>query len=176
MTLFSKSYILYILLLPRFQYVLHPTPHVPLLAPWRSLITWSSNCDPVLEIIRHIIRCKSFAFVIKWCCVFSQEQIGRGHAYFAYYTQKVLKVMLVSTPKSYCAGEMRIHHVSGQFLSYIVQTKMVIAHRVVKMMFPCATTLGAYFPEGNLVLYIPFSTRTFLRTLVEREKRRWRQC
>ena len=34
-----------VLLLPRSQYVPHLTPHVPLLASWRSLISWSSICD-----------------------------------------------------------------------------------------------------------------------------------
>ena len=101
-----------VLLLPRSQYVPHLTPHVPLLASWRSLISWSSNCDALLEIV-HIIRCKSFVCVIKWCCVFSQEQICRGQVYIE-YSQKVLKVVLLSTPKKYCAGEMRVHYFSGQ--------------------------------------------------------------
>ena len=46
----------FVLLLPRSQYVPHPTPHVPLLASWRSL-RWSSNCDALVEII-HVIRCR----------------------------------------------------------------------------------------------------------------------
>ena len=51
--------------------------------------------------------------VIKWCCVFSQEQIGRGHVYIE-HTEKVLTVLLLSTPKKYCAGKMRIRYFSGQ--------------------------------------------------------------
>ena len=37
------------------RYVPHLTQHVPLLASWRSLIIWSSNCDALLEII-HIME------------------------------------------------------------------------------------------------------------------------
>ena len=37
--------------------------------------------------------------------VFSHEHIGRGHVYIE-YTQKVLKVLLLSAPKKYCAGKM----------------------------------------------------------------------
>ena len=114
-----------VLLLRRSQYVPHLTPHVPLLAFWGSLISWSSNCDALLEIL-HIIRCKIFVCYQAVLCVFSQEQIGRGHVYIK-YTQKVLKILLVNTPKKYCAGEMRIHYFSGQVFLYVLQTKMVIA-------------------------------------------------
>ena len=71
-----------VLLLPRFQYVPHPTPHVPLLASWRSL-SWSSKCDALLEII-HIIRCKSFVCCQVVLCAFSQQQIGRGNVSIEY--------------------------------------------------------------------------------------------
>ena len=100
-----------VLLLPRSQYVPYPTPHVPLLVSWRSL-SWSSNCDALLEMI-HTIRCKSVVCYQVVLCVFSQEQIVRGHVYIE-YTQKVLKVLLLSTPKKYCAGDTRIHYFSGQ--------------------------------------------------------------
>ena len=60
----------------------HPTPHVPLLASWRSL-SCSSKCDALLEII-HIIRCKSFVCCQVVSCVFSQQQIDRGHVYIEY--------------------------------------------------------------------------------------------
>ena len=65
----------------------HPTPHVPLLASWRSL-TWRSKCDALLEII-HIIRCKSFV-----CCVYflnNRSVVGTSIS----STQKVLKVLLL---------------------------------------------------------------------------------
>ena len=42
----------------------HLTPHVLLLASWRYLISWSSSCDALLEII-HIIRCKYFLVRVK---------------------------------------------------------------------------------------------------------------
>ena len=107
----------FVLLLPRSQYVPHPMPHVPLLASWRSL-SWSSNCEALLEII-HIIRCEKIVFYQVELCVFYQEQIGRGHVYIEYTrnTRKVLKLLLLSTPKKYCAGKMRIHFFfSGQVL------------------------------------------------------------
>ena len=58
------------------------------------------------------IRCKSFVFYQVVLCVFSQEKIGRGHVYIA-YTPKVLKVLVLSAPKKYCAGKMRVHYFSG---------------------------------------------------------------
>ena len=58
------------------------------------------------------------------------EQIGRKHVYIK-YTQKVLKVLLLSAPKKYfCAGKTRIRYFSGQVFFvpfYLVQEKMVIA-------------------------------------------------
>ena len=136
-----------VLLLPRSQYVPHPTPHVPLLASWRSL-GWRSNCDALLEII-HITRCKSFVCYQVVLCIFSQEQIGRGHVYVE-HTQKVLKVLLLSTPKKYCASKMRIHYFPGQLFFMIYKRKWSL-RPVVKTTCLCATPLGAYFPEGNLV-------------------------
>ena len=50
---------------------INPTPHVPLLASWRSL-TCSSKCDALLEII-HIIRCNSFVCCQVVLCAFSQQ-------------------------------------------------------------------------------------------------------
>ena len=100
-----------VLLLPRSQYVPHPTPHVPLLASWRSP-SWSSNCDALLGII-HVIQCKSFVCYQVVLCVFSQEQIGRRRVHVE-CTQKVVKVLLLSTPK-YCAGNRRAHSFAGQF-------------------------------------------------------------
>ena len=141
-----------VLLLPRSQYVPHLTPHVPLLASWRSL-SRSSNCDALLEII-HIIRCESFVFQVV-PCVFSQQQIGHGHVYIE-YTQKVLKVLLLSTPKKYCAGKTRTHYFSGQvFFCIMYKQKWSLRPvvKITKIMCPCATPLGTYFPEGNLVLY-----------------------
>ena len=135
-----------VLLLPRSQYVPHPTPHVPLLASWRS-ISWSSNCDALFEII-HIIRCKSFVCYQVLC--FSQEQIGRGHVYIE-YTQKVPKVLLLSTPKKYCAGKMRIHYFSGQFFFCMMYKQNWSLRPVARIMCPCSNPLGTDFPEGNLV-------------------------
>ena len=69
-----------VLLLIHSQYVPHPTPHdVPFLASWRSL-SWSSNCDPLLESI-HIIRCKSFLCYQVVLCVFLKSILYRscGH-------------------------------------------------------------------------------------------------
>ena len=61
-----------VLLLSCSQYVPHPTPHVALLASWRS-ISWSSNCDAHhLEVI-HIIRCKSFVLSSGAVCIFSRR-------------------------------------------------------------------------------------------------------
>ena len=111
--IFSSSRVI-VFLIP--QYVSHPTPshptpHVVLLAAWRCL-SWSSSCDANLEII-HIIRCKSFVCCQVVLCIFSQQQIGLGHVYIE-YTQKVVRVLLMSAPKKYCAGKMRIHYFSGQ--------------------------------------------------------------
>ena len=88
-------------------------------APCRSLAvpkprSCSWKCGALLEII-HIIRCKSFVGCQVVLCVLSQEQIGREHVCIE-YTQKVLKVVVLSTPKEYyCAGKMLIHYFSGHF-------------------------------------------------------------
>ena len=112
-----------VLLLPRSQYVPHPTPHVPLLAIWRSLKSWSSNCDALLE-IAHIIRCKSFVCYQAMLCVLSPRQIGCGHVYIE-YTQKVLKLLILSTPKKYCAGNnMQIHYFSGHAFCVMYNQKL----------------------------------------------------
>ena len=61
---------------------------------WRSP-RWSSKCDALLEII-HIIRCKSFV-----CCAYflnNRSVVGASIS----STQKVLEVLLLSTPKKYC--------------------------------------------------------------------------
>ena len=91
-----------VFLFPRSQYVPHLTPHVPLLASGRSLISWSSNCNALLEII-HIIRCKSFVCVINSdgaVCIFSRTDRPWAYVYLE-YTQNVLKVLLLSTPKKH---------------------------------------------------------------------------
>ena len=146
-------HVLIVLLLPRSQYVPHLTPHVPLFASWRSLISWSSNCDALFEIV-HIIRCQKFCVCYQVVlCVISQEQIGRGHVYIE-YTQKVLQVLLLRTPKKHCAGEMRIHYFSGQVFFRMYYEQKWSSRRVVKIMCPCATPLGTYFPEGGLVVNV----------------------
>ena len=60
--------------------------------------------------------------------VFSQEQIGRGHVYIE-YTQKVLKVLQLSTPKKYFFVRVKCELLifPGMFFLYGLQTKMVIA-------------------------------------------------
>ena len=62
-------------------------------------------------------------------CVFSQEQIGRGHVYID-YTQKVLEVLLLSTPKKYFFVRVKCDFIifAGKFFLYVLlQTKIVIA-------------------------------------------------
>ena len=86
-------------------------------------------------------------------CVLSQEQIGRGHVYIE-YIQKVLKILLLTAPKKYCAGKMRIHYFSGQVFVCMMYKQRWSLCPVVKTMCPCATPLGTYFPEGNLEYYI----------------------
>ena len=72
------------------------------------------ECDVLLEIIHIIrVRCNCFVCYQVVLCVFPQEQIGCGHVYIE-CTKKVLKLLLLSTPKKYCAGKMRIHCFSGQ--------------------------------------------------------------
>ena len=77
----------------------HPTPHVPLLASWRSL-TWRSKCDAILEII-HIIRCKSFVCFVYFLnnrsavgtSISSTQLVLKVLDYIAIeYTQEVLRV------------------------------------------------------------------------------------
>ena len=78
----------------------HATRTCPFSLPdCRSLLSWSLNCDALLEII-HIIRGKSFVCYQVVLCVFSQVQIGRGRV-FIECTQKVLKILLLGTPKKY---------------------------------------------------------------------------
>ena len=70
-----------VLLLPRPQYVPHPTPHVPLLASWRTL-SWSSNCDALIHIIR--VRCKSFVCYQVVLCIFSRTDQSWARLYRVY--------------------------------------------------------------------------------------------
>ena len=90
--------------------------------------------------------------VIRWCCVYflkNRSVVGTSIE----YTQTELKVRLFSTPKKYCAGNMRIYFFSVQSVLYDVQTKTVIASGS-EVMCLRATPLGTYFPEGNLVYII----------------------
>ena len=51
--------------------------------------------------------------IIKWCCVYflnTRSVVGTSIS----SNQKVLQVLLLSTPKKYCAGKMRIYDLSGQ--------------------------------------------------------------
>ena len=74
-------------------------------------------------------------------CVFSQEQIGREHVYVE-YTQNVLKVLLLSTPKKYFLMRVKCEFIifPGEFFLYYKQK--CSSRRVVKIMCPCATPLG----------------------------------
>ena len=63
-------------------------------------------------------------------CVFSQEQIGRGHVYIEYSPKKVLKVLLLNTPRQYfffVRVKCEFIIFPGKFFLYVFQTKMVIA-------------------------------------------------
>ena len=73
------------------------------------------------------------------------------------YTQKVLKVLLLSAPK-YCRGKMRVHYFSGQLFSCMMYKQKWSLRLVVKIMCPRATPLGTYFLEGNLVYIISPNT------------------
>ena len=55
-------------------------------------------------------------------CVFSQEQIGRGHVYVE-YTQNVLKLLLLSTPKKYFFVQVKCEFIifPGEFFLYYKQ-------------------------------------------------------
>ena len=65
--------------------------------------------------------------VIKRRCVFSQEQIGRGHVHIE-YAQKVLKLLLLSKPKKYSVRVICEFIIfPGKFFLYRVQTEKVIA-------------------------------------------------
>ena len=84
-------------------------------------------------------------------CVLSQEQIGRRHVCVE-YTQIVVKILLSSAPKKYCAGKMRIHYFPGKFFSYEIQTKMVIASGSENKM-SSRHSLGDLFPGGEPCIY-----------------------
>ena len=60
-------------------------------------------------------------------CIFS-KQIGRGHVYIE-YTQKVQKILLLSTPKQYFFVRVKCKFIifPGKFFLYVLQTKMAIA-------------------------------------------------
>ena len=90
----------FVLLHPRSQYVPHPTPHVPLLASWRSL-SWSSNCDALLDIIlSYGVPGKSFVCYQVVLCIFSRTGRSWARLYRVYsksakstaieYTQEIL--------------------------------------------------------------------------------------
>ena len=85
---------------------------------------------------------------------FPQEQIGRGHLYIE-YTEKVLIILLMSKLKKYFFVRVECKFIvfPGKYFLYVLQTKIAIASGTEKMC-PCATPLGTYFPEGDLVYYM----------------------
>ena len=111
------------------------------------------HCLPLLLLLllqpsvkRHAgVKCKDRLNII---LVYSQAQIGRGHVYIE-YTQKVLKIMRLGTPKKYCAGKCEFIFFSGNF--FFVKQKWSL-RAVVKITCLCATPVGTYLPEGNLVV------------------------
>ena len=84
-------------------------------------------------------------------CIFSRTDRSWARIYRVYpksatstaieYTQEVL----------FGAGEMRVHYFSGQVFFRMYYKQKWSSRRVVKIMCPCATPLGTYFPERNLV-------------------------
>ena len=121
-----------VLLLPRSPYVPHLTPHVLLVASWRSLIiSWSSNCDALLEII-HIIRCKIFVCVLSSgaVCIFSRTDRSWARLYRVYPKGAIKVLLLLSTTNKYFFVRVKCEFITfpGKFFLYVLlQTKMVIA-------------------------------------------------
>ena len=74
-------------------------------------------------------------------CVFSQEQIGRGHVYVEYYTQNVPKVLLLSTPKKYFFVRVKCEFIIFPGEIFLYYKQKCPSRRVVKIMCPCATPL-----------------------------------
>ena len=120
-----------------------------LLASWRSL-SCSSSCD-ALEII-HIIHCGVKSFVCYQVVLWISSRTDRSWARLIEY---VLKVLLLSTPKKYFSVPVKRDFIifSGQvfFVRSMYYKQKWSSRRVVKILCPCATPLGTYFPEGNLV-------------------------
>ena len=73
-------------------------------------------------------------------CVFSQEQIGRGHVYVE-YTQKVLKVLLLSTPKKHFFVRVKCEIIILPDKFFLYYKQKCSSRRVVKIMCPSATPL-----------------------------------
>ena len=78
-------------------------------------------------------------------CVFSQEQIGRGHVYIE-YTQKVLKVLLLKV-HIFVRVKCEFIFFPGKFFMYYKQKWS--SRRVVKIMCPCATPLPRQLLPGG---------------------------
>ena len=81
--------------------------------------------------------------VVKWCCVYflnNRSVVGASIS----STQKVLKVLLLSAPKKYCSGKMRIHYFSGQEMIIASDSDNNVSLR----------HSPRHFPERNLVMSI----------------------
>ena len=91
--------------------------------------------------------------VIKRCCVyFLKNRSVVGTYMYIEYTQKALKVLLLSTPKNTVRVMCEFIFCSGQLFFLMMYKQKWSLRSVVKIVCPCATPLGTYFPKGNLVL------------------------
>ena len=131
-----------VLLVPRSQYVPHPTPHVPLLASWRFL-RWSSNCDALLEIIHIII----FVVSIGAVCIFSRTDRSWARLYRVYPKSAAIEC----TQKLLCGYNANSLFFRASFFCSCPNKNEWPLRPVAKITCPCATPLGTYFPVGILV-------------------------
>ena len=112
-------------------------------------LTWSSHCDALLKII-HIIRCESFVLSSGAVCIFSRTDRSWARLYRV-YPKSTTSTAIEYTQEVLC-GETATSLFSRASFFVSCTNKKGHLRPVVKIMCPCATPLGTYFPEGNLVL------------------------
>ena len=85
-------------------------------------------------------------------CIFSRTDRSWARLYRV-YSKSAKSTAIEYTQEVLCGGNANLIFFQAIFFCMYYKQKWS-SRRVVKIMCPCATSLGTYFPEGNLVSYI----------------------